>query len=95
MGEDACAIGRGTYLKNKQILDLFFLELSLEIWAWGRKEILAYNLFQFCFLLLGRGRLCNRKGDIYQKKSDLQKKVLGQVRPAVPREGVGFIHHSG
>ena len=35
MGEDACAIGRGTYLKKKQILDLFFLELSLEICSLG------------------------------------------------------------
>ena len=30
----------------------------------------------------------NRKGDRYRKKSDFQKKRLGQGRTAVPREGV-------
>ena len=29
-----------------------------------------------------------RKGDLHLKKSDLQKQILGQVRTAVPREGV-------
>ena len=28
-------------------------------------------------------------GPISKKKSDLQKQILGQVRTAVPREGVG------
>ena len=77
--EGACAKGKGTYFQKNQT------SKSKYLGRWGRpchgrvlakakEKILVYNLFQFSFVLLGWGRLCNRKGDLYQKnKSDLQK----------------------
>ena len=45
--------------------------------------------FSLVFYCLGEDACAIGRGTYIKKKSDLQKKILGQVRTAVPWEGVG------